>query len=140
MKIDKTGLGLPHDRISAYKVNSSGAEEEQLSPDKTRNKKSADTVELSAKAKKLFEAQKANQIAEGDNTLKQALIQSKVADSPEQAERISGKVSEKMETNTFEREQRLELIKQRIAENFYNSPEVIDKIANGLMRDMHLKE
>ncbi len=140
MKIDKTGLGLPHDRISAYKVNSRETEENQLTPDKTRDKKSSDTVELSAKAKKLFEAQKTAQFAEGDSTLKQALIQSKVADSPEQAERISGKVDEKMEANALEKEKQLELIKQRISENFYSSPEVIDKIATGLMRDMQLKE
>ncbi|KAA3612140.1 MAG: hypothetical protein DWQ05_19250 [Calditrichaeota bacterium] len=140
MKIDRTGLGLRHDSISAYKINERQSEEENLASGKTKGKKDLDTVELSTKAKKLFAAQKTAENTQGDNPLKDALIRSNVVDSEEQAARISGKVEEKMEANDIERQKRLEMIKQRLNDGFYDSPEVYDKIAAGLMKDMNINE
>ncbi|MCA9733176.1 MAG: hypothetical protein H6696_19920 [Deferribacteres bacterium] len=140
MQIDRTGLGSRNNNISAYKINEPQHENEKSVQDKTTVKGNADSVQISAEARKLFEAQNVEKNAPGDNTLKNALIKSNTAESPEQADRISGKVGEKMAANDVEKQKQLDLVRKRLNENYYSSPEVINKIADGLMRDLNIKE
>lgn len=138
MKIDRTGLGPANNNISAYKLNEQQRENDQAPVEKTNGKNKSDSVQISDKAKKLFEAQNAEKSTRGEDPLKKALLNSNVANSPEQADRISGKVDEKMAVKDADKEKQLELVKKRLNENYYNSPEVISKIADGLMKDLNI--
>ncbi len=104
-----------------------------------------DSVEISSAARQLY-AQKVNAVNEQEpaqesraaERLENALLEGKVAESREQAGRIREKVGAKMAEQEAKSAEKVALAKQRVKEGYYNSPQVLEKIASGLMKDMNL--
>ncbi|HHL71960.1 MAG TPA: hypothetical protein ENJ29_05550 [Bacteroidetes bacterium] len=144
MQIKNSGINQSAGGHEVYKARSQEkpAQQDKKTESAGSNK---DSLEISSAARQLY-AQKVGATDKTQETgesraaerLENALLEGKVAESREQAGRIREKVGVKMADQEAKSAEKVALAKQRIKEDFYNSPQVAEKIATGLMRDMNL--
>ncbi len=140
MRVEKPNLNQIESLQKAYRSQTPEKLGEAQSKEADAAGEKRDSVEISSTARALFEkaaaAQNAQPVDGDQKQLASALQHSGLAKDAEEADRISQKIVEKLGEEQSVRESKLEQVKKRLDSGFYNSREVIEKIAEGLMRDM----
>ncbi|RMD98427.1 MAG: hypothetical protein D6814_07605 [Calditrichaeota bacterium] len=75
-----------------------------------------------------------NGLTQGE--LQNALKETQIARDPQHAEKIAEKVMNQVKQESKVRTDKIAVIQQRVESGFYNSPEVFEKIAEELMKEM----
>jgi len=139
MRVNKPTLNQIETSYKAYKTQI----EKQL-PDlkngRNQNvKENKDSIEISSKAKELFKSkalQSSEQAFISKDRLAEVLKQTAIARDDVQAEKISDTIMLQVSEKEARQAEKLQAVRKRLDEGFYNSPQVIEKIAEGLMKEM----
>lgn len=144
MRIGKPHLNQIETSYRAYKAQIE-TQLENLKNGKVRKaEENKDSIEISPKAKELFEQTVAGQ-KEAETSpsfvsreqLVDALTKSRLALNNSQAERITDRVMKEVTQEEAQQAEKIATIRQRVESGYYNSPEVFEKIAEGLMKEMN---
>lgn len=140
-KPDLKNLLASQDAYRSQSVKDKAAEPSQRTRETARRK---DTVEISQEARALF--QESSQIEKpasaptrASEGIKKALLDAELARDDEHAEKLAGKIVGKLQDEASSRAAKIEQAKSRVNGKFYDSPQVLEKIAEGLMHEMNLK-
>ncbi len=148
MRIEKPNLNQIEASQRAYKSVAAEKIAEQNRKAQNPVQAKRDIVEISSAAKELLnKASKQNQPADLSGQL--GLSKDQIADTLQKAglvndasraDSISEKVIQRLSEESALKNDKIERVKERLQSGFYNSPQVIEKIAEGLMKDMKFNE
>ncbi len=148
MRIEKPNLNQIEASQRAYKSVTAEKIAEQNRKAQNPVQAKRDIVEISSAAKELLnKASKQKQLADlssrlglSKDQIADTLQKAGLVDDASRADTISEKVIQRLSEESALKNDKIERVKERLQSGFYNSPQVIEKIAEGLMKDMKFNE
>lgn len=144
MRLEKAGL---RKFIASHIAKFAGPPKNASQKTAANEVRKQDTVQISRPAKEIYRQMQAENrknvnpnegTAPAEDQLRRVLSGSGF--SRAESKKIANHVMNTIETEKPDRAEKLKAIRKRLEGGFYDSPEVIEKIARGLMRDMNFSK
>ncbi|MDQ7062693.1 MAG: flagellar biosynthesis anti-sigma factor FlgM [candidate division KSB1 bacterium] len=148
MRIEKPNMNQIEASQKAYKSVAAEKIAEQNRKAQNPSEVKRDIVEISSAAKELLAratqngrlAQDSPDLIISKTQIAVSLQKAGLVDDTEKADKISEKVFQRLSEESGLKNDKIERVKERLESGFYDSPQVIEKIAEGLMKDMKFNQ